>query len=566
MIWKSVHDGQIRKYDFSYDNVNRLTASNFTQYTGSSFNQTAGINYTANNLSYDANGNILSMTQYGLTSATATASVAIDQLTYTPITGTNKLQSVSDAANGNTPAPGATGYLGDYHYASGAGSGTTYTYDNNGNLTSDNNKKISSITYNYLNLPQTITVTGKGTITYTYDAAGNKLQKQTVEGTTTTTTLYGSEAVYVNNVLQFVMHEEGRIRVNSTNNGYVFDYFLKDHLGNTRMTITDDNTASNPLIDATSYYPFGLTMAGISSKALNGTPENKYKYNKGSELQNKEFSDGSGLELYATNFRSLDPQLGRWWQIDPKPDYAQSLYSAMGDNPILHSDPLGDTLLIQYKGKDVVYNNGSLSNNDGSQFKGKIKGFLKQVVNSLNKGVKGSAEAKAEVGELQGSKNNFTIVKGTTNKTDYNPSQRLAAYANQIKIDPSQAGVLAGASANQLTGGSGSTITWNPNGDNVWVTGGVQDNNPTTNLFHELGHAVDDNEGLRDDRVPDPSYPALNRSEWQATYRENIIRQQLGLSLRTNYLSADTGTGQIPYGPSMLDASGSPISPPWYTP
>ena len=374
MLWKSRGDNTRRKYDFTYDAANRLLKGDFTQQNPDDHLWNNGkVNYNVKMgdgidplLAYDANGNIRRMQQWGLKVG---GSTPIDDLNYTYLANSNKLQSVTDAITTDNK-------LGDFTDRNT--SGADYGYDKNGNMVTDLNKRINgstglditsggAITYNHLNLPQQVVVKDnngnpKGTVSYVYDASGKKLQKITFEtgapvaynnasytSDITTTTTYSDGFVYESKSysngtlsslqytakIQFLAQEEGRIRAlyantatPNTATGFAYDYFLKDHLGNVRMVLTEEQqtdiypaaTLEGDLANSTTaagyesqFYTINST--GIVPKAqATGIPD--YVNNNG--ISNPYPSGNSGntnvnsnsLKLYKLNSSSAKTGLG----------------------------------------------------------------------------------------------------------------------------------------------------------------------------------------------------------------------------------------------------------------
>ncbi len=285
-----------QNYTYTYDQLDRLTAGNAT--TGNN----------ENSISYDLMGNITGLKRYK-------ANTLIDQLSYTYISG-NQLQSVTDATASD---------VGQKH-------GTAiYTYDGNGNLTSDNSKGITAISYNLLDLPQGIAQGSTTLSTYTYDATGQKLSR--LAGATKTDYISGIQYddTGTGSTISFIQTEEGRAIPNGTQQ-YNYEFSLTDHQGNSRVNF-DTATGIARSVQTDDYYPFGMDIIPDGTARI--SPQNNYLYNK-KELQGI-------LGLYDYGARFYDPVIARWSVVDPMAEKSRrfSPYNYVENNPIRNIDPDG---------------------------------------------------------------------------------------------------------------------------------------------------------------------------------------------------------------------------------
>jgi RHS repeat-associated protein len=126
-------------------------------------------------------------------------------------------------------------------------------------------------------------------------------------------------------------------------NGFVYIYVSNESDYNVYFDNLQVSLTHGPIAEDNAYYPFGLTMGGISDKAVKwNLPENKIRF-AGKELQNREFSDGTGLDAYDFGPRMYDPQIGRWLQQDPLSEYMRrwTPYAYGFNNPLRFTDATG---------------------------------------------------------------------------------------------------------------------------------------------------------------------------------------------------------------------------------
>ena len=141
---------------------------------------------------------------------------------------------------------------------------------------------------------------------------------------------------------------DGRIISNATPDSstpFVYEYFLKDHLGSTRMVINDEGTPT----EMVSYMPYG-SMTDVGGASSAGLPVREKFTGKEFDTEGEDSVSGvGGIQAYYFGARYFDPEVGVWGATDPKRQFWNGYaYAGNGRNPIFYRDFDGLELRLYY--------------------------------------------------------------------------------------------------------------------------------------------------------------------------------------------------------------------------
>lgn len=320
-------------------NVPAGTAIQFPPQLGS-FTPNFSEDYKVDNISYDLNGNILSLSRNGYTDASASLTNVMDDLVYNYELESgnrvnNKLTHVTDIEHTNTYSDIHSQDVDNYSYdAQGrmiydASVGEYYDYGVSGlilGVYSDEDYQNPKAKYYY-------DERGFRIKKELYNTNSNELEIITwfVRDNNGSLISTYSEDPTSNSIIQNELAVYGSNRLGLYNKQWDdYSYELKDHLGNVRALIEKGDDNEVIVQNYSDYYPFGMLMQG---RTLSSMP---YVFAYQGEFA--EYDAENSLSYFEA--RMWDARIARWHIMDPAGQFA-SPYLGMGNNPIISVDPDG---------------------------------------------------------------------------------------------------------------------------------------------------------------------------------------------------------------------------------
>ncbi len=494
--------GEALTYGYQYDQLNRLTAMDAWKGLNNATNvfTATGINDYKERISYDPNGNIKTYLRNG-----TGATLNLNNYSYAYTINTNRLASVYNSVNTATK---------------------DYAYDAIGNTTSDGMQGVTNGVWNVYGKLQSLTNMDGQSVTYTYSADGQRITKKvgTVEewyvrdATGNIMATYKIDAAVNGGDLtlsgfykygsSLLGVKDARINVkNIVAGGNILfergsdNYLLSDANGNTKATVSDKKLQYSTNGTTVDYY-----LADVRTATLHSSfGANAKTYNGGfaqANFNGQRKSVEIGAHSQTALFWEYNGDVGRRWNVDPRPTTGLSLYSAYANNPIWITDILGDTI-------DVKGDNNFVLNSQRNLLK-----------------IEQTEIGKAVIERLQKSTTTYTITEAWFLKTsNYDPN------TGKIKYDDNP---------------------WMPRLDGGAINGLIT-------LSHELYHAYSD------DVIPG-GVTKISRqdAEIMAVQFQNYITSVYGLgNMRTGYsgLPIDFPSDESAYNPQNEKIKNFSISP-----